>query len=112
MDVQTEQAFVINADPGRQSHPKIDGDYVVWCDETIAGISGENLRTGEAFCIPGTGPPADIDGCTIVWHKGNARGDWEVYGAVIPEPSTLSLMILAGVTVLFLRRPLVSGDSR
>ncbi|MCX7428065.1 MAG: hypothetical protein NTW96_20855 [Planctomycetia bacterium] len=111
MDVRTEQEFAINADPGRQTHPRIDGDYVVWYDEAIAGISGKNLRTGDAFCIPGTSTPGDIVGCTIVWDKGNSHGDWEIYGAVIPEPPTLSLMILAGVTLLLLRRPLVSGDS-
>ena len=57
MDVRTEQKFAITADPGRQAYPKIDGDYVVWYDETIAGISGKNLRTGDAFCIPGTNSP-------------------------------------------------------
>lgn len=103
MNVVTGEKFSIASGLGNQRWAKISGENVIWLDYELGGIVGKNLRTGYEFMAPGTHAQMDIDGNRLVWAM-PVDGDWRIYGAVIPEPSTVTLLGLGTLTLLIRRR--------
>jgi len=97
--------------------PAISGDIVVWKEFTrLPGtwnICAYNLTTAEFFTIETSllhpeglygqamSPPfiPAIDGNLVVWAEGNS-----LYGAIIPEPATLFLVLPAALLLFRMRK--------
>jgi beta propeller repeat protein len=103
-DLSTGQEFPICTAPDSQYQAAIDGNYVVWVDgrSDAPGIYGYDLSTHQEFPISlgdsGKFFPK-ISGNLVVWDD-NRDGGWDVYGAYIPEPASLSLLMIGGPMLL------------
>jgi len=72
MNTQTE--FPISVAPGEQRGMRIDGNYVVWSDESQGVVMGYDLISKTDFVI-GSGFGPDISGDIVVFIR-----DWDIYG--------------------------------
>jgi len=101
LDSNTEFRVFLGQDD--QEFPAIDGDIVVWKDEYY-GIRGKVLSTGELLNIGGGSAawyPA-ISGDLAAWQSHS--GNWDIYGAYVPEPATLGLLALGVLSLPRKRR--------
>jgi len=103
-DLDTQTEFSICTNNARQEQPAISGNFVVWMDDRNGDydIFGYDLTTQTEFPIAtGLGDqlkPA-ISGNTVVWESGG-----DIYGAVIPEPCTLTLLAFGGIALVRRKR--------
>ncbi len=99
----TGEEFPVCLSEGEQGDIHMSGDMIVWADsrdEGPRGIYGYDLNTSQEFLISeGYYHHPNTDGELIVWedHSGN------IYGAYIPEPTTL-ILLLAGASILLRKR--------
>ena len=110
-DLIAGEEFPICTSGANQHHPNVNGNIVVWVDESLlylggslGDIFGYDLIEGKEFFICATGWEQnypDISGDTVVWQD-YRNGNFDIYYAIIPEPATLSLLVL-GSSVLLLR---------
>ena len=107
----TKTEFAVATDEiSSDDYPKIDGNVVVWHKVNEQGASdvfGYNLNTQAQFAIS-TGAEnellPDVGGNYAVWQD-YRNGNSDIYGAeIIPEPMTLSLLSLGGLTIFRRRR--------
>jgi len=114
-DLATDQQFPICTAPGEQGGAAIDGRYVVWLDfrnpnpdgSGHGDIYGYDLLTGREFAIS-VGPSYKFDprisGDLVVWSEFVGDGDSNIYGAYIPEPTSLPLLGLTCLSVVLRKR--------
>lgn len=72
-------------------------DYDLW---------GVYLQTGQQFLIseaPGDQLFPDVSGNFVVWAD-TRNGNFDIYGALVPEPGTVALLGVALIAGLFIRR--------
>lgn len=77
--------------------PAGKSDYDLW---------GVHRQTGEQFLIsdaPGNQLFPDVSGDFVVWAD-TRNGNFDIYGAWIPEPSTAALLFVAWICGSFIRR--------
>jgi beta propeller repeat protein len=114
-DLRTQTEFPICTAARTQGPVAISDNIVVWADNRdgvdINGdyyfegnwdIYGYDLTTHTEFpiCIAdGLQISPSISGNTVVWMD-DRNGDWDIYGATIPEPCTLCLLGLGGLALL------------
>jgi len=112
MNLTTNEIFPISTYPGNQFIPRINGDYVVWTDDRNTNaydIYGYDIISGHDFPIYLSETLAwlpDIDGNLVVWEE-RVPGGHNIYGTYIPEPCTISLLLLGGLALR--RRDLRGG---
>lgn len=106
--------------PWPQGFPSIDGNIVVWKDGRDhrdawgthdTDIYGYDLSTGQEFPIrvgPGSSfvSPQAISGNLVVWGEEHyVDGHYfNIYGAYVPEPGCLGLLLIGGLAALRRRR--------
>ncbi|MFB3894345.1 MAG: TolB family protein [Phycisphaerae bacterium] len=107
------QEFPICTALGGQESPAIDGRYVVWVDyrNTLgqAGhgdIYGYDLQTGQEFpiCVgPSQKMEVQISGDLVVWMD-DRNGNFDIYGAYIPEPASMAFVLVGSLIFLARKR--------
>ena len=104
-DLVSGEEFIVCDYPGSQSTPIVYGDLVVWADLRNGNydIYGKYLSGGDEFpvCAASGGQwKPDLHGNIVVWED-LRNGNGDIYGAiVIPEPGTLTLLAICGLTLL------------
>ncbi|MCC7145507.1 MAG: PEP-CTERM sorting domain-containing protein [Phycisphaeraceae bacterium] len=88
----------------------LDGDYLVWQRKVATGdndIYGMEISTGRVFAIATGSANATlpwVDGSTglVAWIEPDGTGDYsfDMHYTFIPEPATLSLLVLGGLGLL------------
>jgi len=102
-DLSTNTEFLVGGTNSIYGHPRISDDIVVWTD--YEGVYGHDLSTSDIFLIAEVDKfagEAKISGDFVIWTEEGEFGD-VIYGAYIPEPATLSLL-LAGAGFLAWKR--------
>jgi len=83
--------------------PAISGNMVVWeSDGSIWGADISDPGNISPFEIASVGRFPAINGNVVAWEVSENNGD--IYGAIIPEPFTLSLLTIGGLTLVRRRR--------
>ena len=98
-DLSSDTEFAVCTVGGDQKYPSIDGNFIVWCDlrSGSSSIYGYDLSTGSEFVICTSGGIfPDISGNVVVWRSSGVG----IYGAIIPEPATLGLMLVGGLALM------------
>lgn len=111
-DLLSGETFTFSAGPGVLSRHQatISGTKVVWREFINSGrqtIMGADLLTGQEFVVddsPGAAFLPAIDGNLVTWVKPVSSQDQALYGRMIPEPATLSLLALGGLCLLRRRK--------
>jgi len=110
-EIATQETFTISARLGREQHPSIHGDLVVW--EWYGGIYGHNLHTGESltFTEYGSSGEPDVSGNLVVWLDRRRCGtEWDVYaydlekqggGWVTKQPADISNLSVTGELIVW-----------
>jgi beta propeller repeat protein len=115
MDLSTGEEFPICLNSFGQGQPSIDGNLVVWQDyrnpfPSGAGqgdIYGYDLITHTEFLIAGgvaDQSAPQISGNWVVWTEMPLGGNPQIYGAYIPEPSSMALLLAGTITLLRKRK--------
>ncbi len=104
-DLTTENEFPICTDAAHQGATGISGEIVVWYDDRNGDwdIYGYDLSSNQEFAIctaPGDQWMADVSGDLVVWEDQRNHDGGDIYGAIIPEPATLSLLALGGLALI------------
>lgn len=113
-DLGTGIEFPVSTGPGWKAEPAVDGNYVVWVDSRpdAPGLYGYDLSTKQEFPIRLCPGPAylsnicfpKISGNLVVWNECTSLGDPDIYGAYIPEPGSLGLLMSGALLGLRRRR--------
>jgi len=102
--------FPISSGVSPQYEVSIDGDLVVWRDDRagVSDIWGRYLSGGPEFQITDTPliweDYPDVSGNVVVWEQSPDGNDTDIYGAVVPEPTSLFLTSAAAAAALARRR--------
>jgi beta propeller repeat protein len=111
-NLATGEEFPISVVPGEQNEPSIDGNIVVWLDgrPDAPGIYGYDLSTGQEFPIKLWAGPANlfamsmsfpkVSGNLVVWKENTSIGDQDIYGAYVPEPASMTCLLLVAGALL------------
>ena len=107
-DILTDTRFTVGVDDEWAHWPRISGDLVVWSSYMTPNqpdLYGVHLDSGDIMRITDNDYDerhVEVDGHTIVW-RGFDGIDYEIYSAVMPEPTT-ALLLLFGLALVPLRR--------
>ncbi len=108
-NLSTDEEFQITTNVADEWDPAVYGDIVVWTDTRnsyVTDIYGYNLLASKEFQITtnafGQQTP-DIYSNTVIWMD-YRNGNFDIYGATIPEPGTILLFGSGLLGLCFIKR--------